>query len=232
MITAILFDLDDTLLDHTTAIEQAVVALLNRVAPGTSASERTQFVARWKDLNRNWYQKFYARHATFLESGRGKLWDAFAPFGRRFDDSEADALLAEYYEEYVMACRPFDDVIPFLSRLGTFKLGVVTNGQEEQQLRKVKRCGLDPWLKFVVTSEAAGSAKPDLQIFSHACTRLGVREDEAAYVGDGLEIDAIPASRAGLTAIWLNRRRNAVADCPPEIRQLQDLTGLVECLLL
>jgi putative hydrolase of the HAD superfamily len=109
-------------------------------------------------------------------------------------------------------------------------LGVVTNGQERQQIEKIRRCGLDSWLQFVVTSETAGIAKPDSQIFSNACARLALREDDVAYVGDSLEIDAVAASRAGLTGIWLNRPGDGASSCPPEIRQIKDLYGLGNCL--
>src|SRR5258708_30778831 len=80
-ISAVLFDLDDTLLDHTTAIEQAAAALVDTVVPNAQADERSRFVASWKTLNREWYQKFYAQQITFQESGRGKLRDAFRTFG-------------------------------------------------------------------------------------------------------------------------------------------------------
>src|SRR5262245_32065074 len=98
MITTILFDLDDMLIDHTTAIEQGATALFDNVIPGAAADERLQFVELWKCLNRDWYSKFCAHQVTFKESGRGKLRDAFDTFGKRFDDNQADALLAEYYE--------------------------------------------------------------------------------------------------------------------------------------
>ncbi len=229
-ISTVLFDLDDTLIDHTTAIEHAAGALCDMVAPDIAAEERFQFIEHWKFLNRDWYQKFYVQQVTFQESGRGKLRDAFRPLGIQFDDRHADALLAEYYERYVSTRRVFDDVVPCLSRLGKFKLGVVTNGEEQQQREKINRCGLDSWLPLVVTSETAGFAKPDSQIFSHACARLALRVDEVAYVGDSLEIDALAASRAGLSGIWLNRSGVGAAACPPEIRQVRDLCELAECL--
>ncbi len=229
-ISTVLFDLDDTLIDHTTAIEHAAGALCDMVVPDIAADERSQFVEHWKSLNRDWYQKFYARQVTFQESGRGKLRDAFRPLGIQLDDRHADALLAEYYERYISTCRVFDDVVTGLSLVGPFKLGVVTNGQEVQQREKITRCGLESRLALVVTSETVGFAKPDSQIFSHACARLALREEEVAYVGDSLEIDAVAASRAGLAGVWLNRRGDDTSCCPPEIRQIRGLCELAGCL--
>jgi putative hydrolase of the HAD superfamily len=229
-ISAVLFDLDDTLIDHTTAIEQAAAALFDKVVPDAQTGDCSKFTVNWKILNRDWYQRFYAQQVTFEESGRGKLRDAFLTFDIQFHDSDADALLEQYYENYVSTCLVFDDVIPCLSRLRKFKLGVVTNGQERQQVEKIKRCALDSWLPSVLTSEAAGVSKPDSRIFVEACSRLAAKEGEVVYVGDSLETDAVAASRAGLTGIWLNRGSDAAAGCPPEVRQIRDLCGLVKWL--
>jgi putative hydrolase of the HAD superfamily len=225
MITTVFFDLDDTLIDHTSAIEHAAGDLFGRVVPGGTPSAHQAFVDQWKRLNRDWYQKFYAREVTFQESGRGKLRDAFNPFNLRFSDSRADALLAEYWEQYVSECRLFDDVLPCLSRLSEFQIGVITNGQERQQTEKIRRCGLSA-VAIVVTSEQAGYAKPQLEIFQHARDRIGIRAQDGVYIGDSLETDILPANRAGLSVIWLNRAGQNAAHCPPGIPQVNSLNEL------
>ncbi|MDF5730252.1 MAG: hypothetical protein PUP92_20085 [Rhizonema sp. PD38] len=91
MIKAILFDLDDTLINHDSAIRDATGALFNRVLPARE-QEHTAFTKRWILLNREWYKKFFAPQVTFQESGRGKLREAFSMYGCRFEDIEADIL--------------------------------------------------------------------------------------------------------------------------------------------
>ena len=55
-------------------------------------------------------------------------------------------------------------------------------------------------------SEDMGVMKPDLDFFRVALERIGGPEpDEVAYVGDRIDNDVIPASAAGMRAVWLRR---------------------------
>ena len=55
-------------------------------------------------------------------------------------------------------------------------------------------------------SEAMGVAKPDPAFFDRALELMGSpAAGDVAYVGDRLDNDVGPASRAGLRAVWLRR---------------------------
>jgi putative hydrolase of the HAD superfamily len=84
-------------------------------------------------------------------------------------------------------------------------LGVITNGNREQQHKKLKAVGIADRLSLVLTSEEAGVAKPDSRIFHLASKQAGVDLARCYYVGDRLDADAQAAKKAGFTGIWLNR---------------------------
>ncbi|MHC5721902.1 MAG: HAD family hydrolase, partial [Nostoc sp.] len=94
-------------------------------------------------------------------------------------------------------CQLYDDVEECFAQLQKCKIGVVTNGQEAQQVEKLRRCGILSVMDVVVTSEVAGFAKPAPQIFQYACAKLGVQQTQSVYVGDNLELDALAAKDAG-----------------------------------
>ncbi|MFW9263666.1 HAD family hydrolase [Nostoc sp. CALU 546] len=227
MIKAVLFDLDDTLIDHDAAIRDAASALFNKVIPN-SEDELNIFQEQWISLTRKWYKKFFAKEVTFQESGRGKLREAFLKYGYEFSDTDADALLSEYWEHYVSMCQLFNDVDECFAQLHKCKIGVITNGQEAQQVEVLKRCGILSVMDVVVTSEAAGFAKPAPQIFQLACAKLGVQETESVYVGDNLELDAIAARDTGLIGVWLNRLHSGLQASPQIIKRINRLTELLE----
>ncbi|MCU0542737.1 MAG: HAD family hydrolase [Oscillatoriaceae cyanobacterium Prado104] len=229
MLKAIFFDLDDTLIDHDSAIRDATGALFDRVLPDRE-QERTAFTERWIVLNREWYKKFFAGQVTFQESGRGKLREAFSIYGCSFEDTEVDVLLAEYWEDYISRCQVFDDVTECLAKLHKYKIGVVTNGQELQQIEKLQRCGILPYLDIVVTSEKARVAKPNAEIFLQACSHLEVQTEESMFVGDNLELDAIAAKKVGMVGIWLNRYRVKLEDTPRRVKRISRLTEISEIL--
>ncbi|MEH2306888.1 HAD family hydrolase [Nostoc sp.] len=150
MIRAVLFDLDDTLIDHDAAIRDAAGVLFDKVIPD-GKHEFKAFIEQWISLNRKWYKKFFAKQVTFQESGRGKLREAFSKYGYQFLHTDADALLSEYWEHYVSMCQLYYDVYECFAQLQKCKIGVVTNGQETQQIEKLRRCGILSVMDVVVT---------------------------------------------------------------------------------
>lgn len=56
-----------------------------------------------------------------------------------------------------------------------------------------------------VFSCSVGLRKPDPRIYELACERLGVRPEEAVFVGDGANDELAGAERVGMTAVLLER---------------------------
>lgn len=82
-------------------------------------------------------------------------------------------------------------------------LGAVTNGNcvlEELPLAFRRR------VRFVVSAESVGCAKPRPEIFDAAVERFppGVRRDQIVHVGDHYACDVEGAKRAGMRTIWVN----------------------------
>jgi putative hydrolase of the HAD superfamily len=54
-------------------------------------------------------------------------------------------------------------------------------------------------------SASCGLMKPDRRVYELACEQLGVRPDEAVFVGDGANDELAGAARAGLRAVLIHR---------------------------
>lgn len=93
-------------------------------------------------------------------------------------------------------------------------MGIITNGPEAHQMRKVQTLGLEKWIasEYFLISGAVGAAKPAIAIFREAERRLGVPPKACTYIGDAYAIDVVGAKRAGWRAIWLNRREDAIPE--------------------
>jgi putative hydrolase of the HAD superfamily len=120
----------------------------------------------------------------------------------------------------------FDDVRECFAQLQQCKIGVVTNGQQTQQVEKLRRCGILSMLDVVVTSEVAGFAKPAPEIFLYACAKLGVHQTQSVYVGDHLDLDAIASTDAGLVGVWLDRLHVDLEVSPLIVKRINRLTEL------
>ena len=218
----VLFDIDDTLLDHTAACRSAAMRLHHQYG-GSSSLER--FLANWMDALDRHYDRYLAGKISFHEQRRARVRDVI---DRALSDEAADGVFADYLAAYEQAWTLFPDVLPCLDSLASFRLGVISNGHEPQQRNKLAKTGILDRFEHVVISSDAGCAKPDSAIFLRACTQAKESPSNAVYVGDRYDVDAQGARAAGLHGIWLDRMHQASSEhTPPVIRSLTDLFALL-----
>jgi 2-haloacid dehalogenase len=85
------------------------------------------------------------------------------------------------------------------------EVGIITNGVEHIQQRRIASSGLKDHISFVSTSEACGHAKPDSRFFDYA-TKMAraFAKHETVIVGDRLDADILGANRFGIESCWFN----------------------------
>ena len=62
--------------------------------------------------------------------------------------------------------------------------------------------GLDGIFQKIIESAVVGIRKPDPRIFSLGVEALGLKAEEVIVVGDSMDKDIIPASKAGCQTVW------------------------------
>jgi len=207
---AVLFDLDDTLFAHRAAVESGILSYADALGAPYGALEADEVVTIWHDLEEEHYHSYLAGDLGFEGQRQARARDFAARHGVDLTPEQASAWFADYFEHYVAAWALHDDALPALEALETafpgVRFGLITNGDLAFQRRKVEAVGLDARIDHLIASGEVGAVKPDAAIFRLACETMGVRPEQAVYVGDRLRTDAIGAARAGLTGVWLNRR--------------------------
>ena len=219
----ILFDLDDTLFDNSGAEIKAAKRFYEKNQGLDHFAGPDDFVEKWRVTTETYLQMFIEGWLSFQEQRRHRLKDIFR---QSFSEGEADALFKQYLELYEDNWELFTDVLPCLERLASWSLGIITNGNSSQQRQKLNELGISDCFDIIIVSEDVGVSKPDPQIFRHACKTAGNKPSDCFYVGDKLETDALAASAAGLTGIWLNRNHlKAELNGIHEIHTLDALQG-------
>lgn len=224
-----LFDLDGTLMDHDAARAAGLEAHLNGWLPGLEADELACLGKEWQRLEARHYDEYARGECTFAEQRRRRVRGMYAVLGHEpAEELTADAWFEVYLCHYRAAWSAFDDVFPALEALAaahpSVALGVVTNGEREPQRAKLAAIGLGERFRTVIASGEEGVAKPEAEIFGLACERLGVEPEQAAHVGDRLDLDAEGAAAAGLHGIWLDRLSSASS--PAHVSRLSTLHEL------
>lgn len=204
-IRAVLFDLDNTLFDHAASARAGVDAFLRHLGAGHSG----ELTPAWFEIEQANYDRFLIKELSFHEQRRERLRQ-FIPLtglAAPASDAELDELFAVYLRYYEQAWTAFPDAAPALQNLRSagMLLGVVTNGNHDQQTSKISRIGLEPMLDRIFSSELTSHAKPAPEAFTQPCKWMKVRPAHTLYVGDNYRVDIEGARNAGLTAIHLHR---------------------------
>ena len=143
---------------------------------------------------------------------------ATVPSGRQGGENDGtpfhdfEAFFQELYDLFARAeCwRLFDDTIPVLDRLKDkgIRLAIISNW-DHRLFSIVKQLGLSDYFEQVTASSVVGTAKPGKRIFEAALQGMGVWAGESLHVGDSLEDDYHGATRMGLKAVLLDRKKKA-----------------------
>lgn len=225
-VTAVFFDLDNTLIDHSGAERSASILFYESVAGRTSASSPEDFAALWNRAQGRHMNRYLTGELTFQQQRRERICEILES---DLENSEADGLFSVYLGHYENSWQVFPDVIPCLDSLSADHVAVITNGDPAQQRKKLIRTGLADRFADLISSGEFGHTKPDPRIFHHACERAGVRPADAVHIGDSLTSDYEGACAAGLHGILLVRDSAApvVDSSITMVRSLQEVPSMV-----
>ncbi len=223
-ISTLFFDLDDTLLDHSSAEKRAKRELYEKYNDLVGGIPFADWIAVYRKHNsRLWNQ---------LE--KGEVNGDYVRY-RRFADTLADfdlptkkaAQLGEnYLEIYSQHWQLCDGALEVLNSLKSrFRLGLITNGFSDVQHKKFAQFDLKRHFHSILISNEFGIMKPNRGIFEEAEKRAQATSDEIAHIGDSYLSDIVGAKSAGWSAIWIraedNSFQNSIADV--EIQSLNEL---------
>lgn len=130
------------------------------------------------------------------------------------------------YEAAISSLRPFPGVTGMLEQLHRmgYRLGLYTSATRRAVSIVLLEAGLDGYFGAIVAGDEVAHPKPDAKGLELACWKLGVRTEEAAYIGDA-EVDIACARSAkvlGIQAVWSNASmiivgNHLVANQPNEV---------------
>lgn len=179
------FDIDATLVDHQKASELAAAKFLQSFAHLLPYCQ-VEFLRIWHEVADRHHDLYVQGKVSLIAQRRNRMRELFAPSEPNLSDREADFRFQLYLEHYESNWTLFDDVLPCLDRLAHMRLGLISNGDLEQQRKKLKQTGLTERFLTILISSEIGIGKPAPEIFLEACRRAEVNPEDCLYVGDRL----------------------------------------------
>ncbi len=211
----VFFDLDDTLIDHRNAARSALSYLQKEYAP-LGSIDIAGLESLWqKDFDKYWEMLIHNR-ITIRENWSTRFRNLFSSLGAEIHDEDLDLIVSEYGNRYISGTAPVAGAIELLKKIRDkgIHVSIITNNIVEMQERKIKNCGLGPYIDSMTISQEFGVMKPDPEIFRIAMERSGCSPNESVMVGDSLESDILGAMGVGIAPVWLNRngRKNELIE--------------------
>jgi putative hydrolase of the HAD superfamily len=230
---AVLFDIDDTLVDFRGADAAGFGRYLAELRPQLTTAHTGDAERSWQRWGDHFFGQFTAGRLDFAEQRRRRARAFCGEQG--LDLAAGDAAADEWFGGYLRHCeqamRAFPDALPALValRAAGLRVGAVSNSAHANQDRRLRLVGLRDRLDALVCcDDVGGIGKPDARIFHAGCDALGVAPRDTYYIGDNLDLDARAADAAGLTGYWLNRR---AAAAPAGVCSVSTLDEFVRLLM-
>lgn len=204
--SAILFDMDGTILDWQSGMEETWLASCEKHAPPHASAadvhaaiqvRRTWF---WEDAERALRGRLDLNGAS-----REVVRHAFADIGL-IDHDAAHRLADDYRAARALAIAPFPGAIETLdaARARGIPMALITNGEARNQRRSIEQHALAAYFDCIVIEGEFGVGKPDERVFRHAFSTLRCDAARAWMVGDSLEADIEVPHALGMHTVWVD----------------------------
>lgn len=227
MFRGIVFDLDHTLFDRYATLKKALPVFYNHYRSKIPDDiGQDEFIERLIELEKKYIHYDWVR--VFAECSNQGLMAALN------DEEIAEAKQFLFNECWAVAAVKFPfskPTLELLKQMG-YKLGLITNGSHQVQMKKIKMLELENSFDEIVITGDIGAYKPDVLPFSIMSEKLGIAPCELMYVGDHPLNDVEGSRKAGYTPVWLNATGywsyTEIARAPYEIDRVDQLPELLK----
>ena len=226
MVSAVLFDLDDTLVDDRHANHTAIAGVRERFA-GLQRVALEELLAESARLLDELHRAV-ALGRVAVDDARVERYRRLFAFAGANGAAEPEAAARLHRALYYRSRRRVPGALELIETLSALvRIAVVTNNTQVEQHEKLATFGFAPYVQNLVTSEEVGASKPDPRIFRTALARVECDPGEAVMIGDSLVHDVEGALAAGIEPFWFDRDGAAAALKRP-IRVLTSLEPATE----
>ena len=191
-IKAVIFDIDNTLVDFykmkELAIEEAIYAM---IAAGLKKSHDEI----WNAIDKI-YRKQGVEYQTIFN-------DVLKQFDGKVDNKKLGAAISAYRRVKTGHIMPYANVIPTLIELTKrgYKLGVISDAPSLQMWIRLCDMGLEHFFDFVIAAEEEGELKPSPLPFRKAIELLKLKPEEILMIGDSIYKDIAGAKNIGMVSV-------------------------------
>lgn len=188
-IKAIIFDLDNTLIDFMKMKTQSIEVAVDAMIDAGLIYSRSESINKIDSLYRKFGLEYQKIFDVFLKEAFGKIEYKILAAG-----VVAYRRVKEGYIE------PYPHVTPTLIELirRGYKIGIITDAPKFQAWSRLAGMNLHHYFDFVVSIDDTGVRKPNEMPFKAAINKIKLKPTELLMVGDDPKRDIEGANRLGI----------------------------------
>jgi len=222
MITAVIFDLDNTLVDFMQMKRQAIDAAIHAMRDTGLNLSSEEIRKRIDDI----YQE---RGIEFQNVFDELLYREFS----KIDYKILSAGVIAYRRAREAALMPYPHVTMTLIELTKMhiKLGVVSDAPAKEAWLRLCYLNFHHLFDAVVTFDDTGKRKPDPEPFKKILQMLDVKPREAVMIGDWEERDVVGAAQVGMKTVFArygNTFGTLISNADYDIDDIAQLIDIVQ----
>lgn len=222
--TALLLDLDNTLLDFNKSEFCAIKKTLEEY----SLPHDDKTAALYSAINKSFWERFERGEIAKSDIFTGRFNELFRVLGTVGD---AESIAKSYCSRLSEGHDTVEGAIEILEylRKREYKLYATTNGISTTQYRRIKDSGLQPFFDKVFVSEEAGHQKPEKEYFDFVIENIEEKDrSRMLVVGDSQSSDILGGINAGIDTCWFNPQGLAGKYIPTyQISRLDELKEIL-----
>ena len=227
MIEYVFFDLDETLIDIKLAQNKAVESLYVKYGFDTKATLEN-FIRKWDELTEYHYAFYSRREISYNEQRVRRIVDLFKAFNIVLEEEPLTDYYLMFFENAWSVYSEVNEVLETLVNRG-YKLGIISNGDYDQQLQKIEKTGIRKYFDFINTSSQLEYSKPNPMVYAKVFNMHNINYENVCYVGDNYKKDILPCRSLGIRAILINRNnKHYEYNDLVSINNLKDIIPLIE----
>jgi putative hydrolase of the HAD superfamily len=192
---AMLFDLDDTLLNRDKAVDKMFLMILEKCYDDVKHSAKNEMLKKFKEYDKE----------SYGSNDKTKVFESFFDeFPPKYRMPRND--IQEFWNNNFPHCFTINqNTINIVNTIKMkIKIAIITNGSTQRQKSKIINTNLNSCIDIIIISEEVGFSKPDKRIFELALKKLNVKPEDALFVGDDIEKDIGGCQNANIKGIWFN----------------------------
>lgn len=221
---AVLFDLDNTLLDFW-KFKQKTAKAAARAMVRKGLPEREGKV----------YNRIFEVYDEYGVEYQKTFYQVIYPYKLEIGQAERiqQSAIIAYQRSKLHALRPYPGVTSTLRKLKkNVKIGIVTDAPRNKAWMRLVISRLDGLFETVITTDDSKVMKPNREGFEAALKKLGVKPEDALFVGDNNDRDMLGAKRLGMKVCLAKYgekfKRTKKVKLDYEIKDFRELLEIVQ----